>query len=610
MSNLVDLNPYGVYNDLQGRPLNNGKVYIGLPNQDPKGYPAQVYWDAAMTIPAAQPLRTVGGYVSRNGTPARAYINGNYSLQVTTSYDVQVFYIQDYFLIGSAQVVTAGQLSTSSGSSLVGFAQSGTGAVTRTVQDGLKEWVKVTQFGASPSATGSVNYAAFVATTNYAIANGLGVLIPAGNYNLDTNWVISTTGMRVRAEGKVVLSFTNAGNCVSVNGDTAPGGYIFDVHFGTESNPIFINGNAFTTTALLWRAAQHGSASIKAWNCVIGHRTQFAVANNFWITVSNSETVSNVLVPTTGISCERRGIGEDTADNTWITPVVEGIKTSTGQGIFLGYTNRNRFIGGTSEGNVIGVFASNTAVGDNINGLYCEVNTGAAHFDISGSLITLTDCNSLTATPSPTDWVRFRTGATGCRVIGGNHPSITIDSGAIRTQVIGNAHLSSPTVTDNGTNTTVIQGSGAGKLPFGTYIGGGSAPLSFYGEGVITATITCASGSITLDPSFNKLVWVKVGRLVTVTGLLIVSSVSSPTGTCAIGNLPFSTDSLLSSRSAVTVRANSLAAGAATSLQGRIFESDNKIFLEYYAAGVSNNLSPQVLAGAEIYISATYIAAS
>jgi len=107
MANLVDLNPYGVYNDLQGRPLNNGKVYIGLPNQDPKGYPAQVYWDAAMTIPAAQPLRTVGGYVARNGTPARVYINGNYSLQVTTSTDVQVFYVQDYYLSGTAQIVTS-----------------------------------------------------------------------------------------------------------------------------------------------------------------------------------------------------------------------------------------------------------------------------------------------------------------------------------------------------------------------------------------------------------------------------------------------------------------------------------------------------------------------
>lgn len=110
MSNLVDLNPYGVYNDLQGRPLNNGQVFIGLPNQDPEQYPAQVYWDAALTIPAALPLRTVGGYVARNGTPAKCYINGNYSLKVKDANDNQVFYLPDYFLIGSDSVVTQTEL--------------------------------------------------------------------------------------------------------------------------------------------------------------------------------------------------------------------------------------------------------------------------------------------------------------------------------------------------------------------------------------------------------------------------------------------------------------------------------------------------------------------
>jgi hypothetical protein len=490
------------------------------------------------------------------------------------------------------------------------FLQAGTGAVARTSVSKMLDVVSVKDFGADPTASASTNYTAFAAATTYAAANGLGILIPAGNYTLDQSWVITTNGMRVHAEGKVVLSFTNAGNCVSIDGG-ASGLYIFDVHFGTVDNPIWINGNALTTTALFWRAAHHGSASIKAWNCIIGHRTQFAVCNNFWITVSNSEVVSNVLVPTTGISCERRGVGEDTADNTWFTPVIEGILTSTGHGIFLQHTNRNKFYGGTSEGSVIGVFAASTAVGDYIEGLYCEANAGAAHFDISGTLITLADCQSMTSAPSPTAWVKIRTGATDCRIIGGNHPSITIDSGAVRTQVIGNANSTGPTVSDAGTNTTVIQGSAAGKLPFGSYFGSGSVPLNFYDEGTFTAAMTCGtSGTITLDSSFQKLEWVKIGRLVTVTGLLIVSSVSSPVGTCMIGNLPFSPDSLASSRAAVAIRAALLAAGAATAIQGRINSSDNKIYLEYFAAGAATNLSPQVQANSEFQISATYIAAS
>lgn len=599
--------PFQQLFDTNGSPLDDGYVYIGTANTNPETSPIAIYWDDAGTIPAAQPLRTLNGYIVRSGTPARVYTAlEDFSMTVKDRQGRVVFSVLDATSLSNLQ----SSLASSSGSSLVGFLQAGAGAQLRTVQSKLRDMVSVKDFGADPTASGAANYAAFAAATTYAAANGLGILIPGGNYTLDQNWVISTDGMRVHADGKVVLSFTNAGNCVSVDGG-ASGLYIFDVHFGSPENPIWINGNASTTTALFWRAVHHGSASIKAWNCVIGHRTQFAVCNNFWITVSNSESVSNVLVPTTGISCERRSAGEDTADNTWFTPVIEGILTSTGQGIYLGHTNRNKFIGGTSEGNVIGVYASNTAIGDYIEGLYCEVNTGAAHFDISGTLLTLADCHSMTSAPNPTAWVRIRSGATDCRIIGGNHPSITIDSGAVRTQVIGNANSTGTTVADAGTNTTVIQGSAAGKLPFGSYFGSGSVPLAFYDEGTFTAAITCGtSGTITLNPSFQTLGWVKVGRLVTVTGLLIVSSVSSPVGTCAIGNLPFLPDSAASSRAAVAIRAAVLAAGAATSVQGRIISSDNKIYLEYFAAGVATNLSPQVQANSEIQISLTYIAAA
>lgn len=597
MSALTVTNQFPIFNDTHGSPLDDGYVYVGVTGMNPETNPIQLYWDAGLTIPAAQPIRTIGGYAARSGSPGQLYADAaNYSIMVKNKN-------------GSLVLSSLSGTGISPDASGVAYTPAGVGAVATTVQTKLREFVSVADFGASPFATAATNFSAFDLATTFAAANGLGVEIPAGAYSLNNTWTITTGGMRVVAIGKVTLSFTSPGACVFVDGG-ATTTYIFDVHFGTVDNPIWVNGNASTTVALDWRAAHHGSASIKAWNCVIGHRTRFAVCNNFWVTVSNSEAVSNTLVPTTGVSCDRRDAGEDTADNTWFTPVIEGILTGTGHGIYLGYTNRNKFYGGTSEGNVIGVFASSTSVGDCIDGLYCEVNSGAAHFDIGGTLITLLDCQSTTSAPAPTDWVRVRSGATDCRIIGGNHPSIRVDSGAIRTQVIGNAHSSSNTVLDSGTNTTVIQGAAANKFPFGAYFGGGSAPLSYYSEGTFTAAITCGtSGTITLESAFDELAWVKVGRLVTVTGLLIVASVSSPVGTCAIGNLPFSTDSAISSRAAVAVRAEGLAAGAATSLQGRIVSSDNKIYLEYYTAGASTNLSPQVQAGAQFYISATYIAA-
>lgn len=180
MSNLVDLNPYGVYNDLQGRPLNNGKVYIGLPNQDPRQYPAQVFWDKALTIPASQPLRTVGGYVARNGTPAKVYINGNYSLRVADSLDKQIFYIPDYYLIGTAEPITKAELATSVGASLVGFVQSNSTYLS-TVQNKLQEFISVKDFGAKGD--GATNDTSAIQTAiDYCWNNSLTLYIPAGTY--------------------------------------------------------------------------------------------------------------------------------------------------------------------------------------------------------------------------------------------------------------------------------------------------------------------------------------------------------------------------------------------------------------------------------------------
>jgi hypothetical protein len=65
--------------------------------------------------------------------------------------------------------------------------------------------------------------------------------------------------------------------------------------------------------------------------------------------------------------------------------------------------------------------------------------------------------------------------------------------------------------------------------------------LDDYEEGTFTVTFTPAtSGTITLSGIYNTLAYTKVGRLVTVTGELLVSSVSTPIGTSVtIGNLPF-----------------------------------------------------------------------
>lgn len=73
---------YPIFTETDGLPLENGYIWIGAANLDPQGNPINVYWDAALTIAAPQPIRTLNGYPSRNGTPARLYVNSDYSIRV------------------------------------------------------------------------------------------------------------------------------------------------------------------------------------------------------------------------------------------------------------------------------------------------------------------------------------------------------------------------------------------------------------------------------------------------------------------------------------------------------------------------------------------------
>jgi hypothetical protein len=74
--------PYPIFTDKNGDPLDAGFLYFGVVNQNPETQPIQVYYDSALTQPAAQPLRTSNGYVMRNGTPALIYAGSQFSVTV------------------------------------------------------------------------------------------------------------------------------------------------------------------------------------------------------------------------------------------------------------------------------------------------------------------------------------------------------------------------------------------------------------------------------------------------------------------------------------------------------------------------------------------------
>ena len=129
-------------------------------------------------------------------------------------------------------------------------------------------------------------------------------------------------------------------------------------------------------------------------------------------------------------------------------------------------------------------------------------------------------------------------------------------------------------------------------------------------EGVVTATLTPNSGSITLDSSLNQLKYSKVGSTVTVTGSIDVASVSSPSGTLRIDGLPFPTvDGPQSSGVAVAAVRITGTSGVPNGAYwtGRIVEGSANMSLELFNGDTGINTAVVITASTRIQLSVTYI---
>jgi hypothetical protein len=295
------ISPFPVFNDLDGSPLENGYIFIGQSNLNPETAPVNVFWDAARTIPAAQPIRTIGGFPSRNGSPSNVYVEADtYSITVRNSRRVFVYsafdqsdapssvfdistqvitatagqttftlttftylpgtdtlqvyrnglrltsvtdYLEsntstvtmtspaalgDEFLFQGGAVITGNQTPGTA----VSFIQAGTGAITRNMQDKVRESVSVLDFGADP--TGNTDStAAFQA----ALAASRQVFVPSGTYL--ANITITQSGSKLIGDSEESTTIKNWSNSAVVTIDNS-GGSIRNVQI---ENIYFRNRN-------------------------------------------------------------------------------------------------------------------------------------------------------------------------------------------------------------------------------------------------------------------------------------------------------------------------------------------------------------------------------
>lgn len=94
-------NPVPLFLDARGTLLDSGKIYLGVANGDPQTDPIQAYWDPDLTIPAEQPLRTLGGMIVNGTNPGFVYVaEDDFSIRVLDAFDVLVSYSPSLFIAG------------------------------------------------------------------------------------------------------------------------------------------------------------------------------------------------------------------------------------------------------------------------------------------------------------------------------------------------------------------------------------------------------------------------------------------------------------------------------------------------------------------------------
>ena len=98
MSNIVRLNPGYFPNPTTDKSLSNASIYVGEPDTDPTIPENQktisVLLENGTTVAVSQPLTTsAGGVPQYNGSSVTVLVDGDYSIAVLDSNDVQVFYV-------------------------------------------------------------------------------------------------------------------------------------------------------------------------------------------------------------------------------------------------------------------------------------------------------------------------------------------------------------------------------------------------------------------------------------------------------------------------------------------------------------------------------------
>jgi len=257
--------PFPQFHDRDGQPLDGGFVFIGTAGLDAQANQVPVYFDAALTIPASQPIQTHGGFAANGATPTPIYVDANdYSIKVLDANGALVIAYPNAVDRFPAAVITGGLSSAN-----VTYDRALTGTQLRTVEGRLRDFTSVFDF-MTPAQIAGVQAGLFLVDVTAPIQAALNsgareVYFPQGGYLISSTLTINsvTVAKMLRGAGRQssIIYNISAGNAIeSIGNPITQNTSITIADLNIEGQPGTGNGIFFeyTSQATIERVGLYG----------------------------------------------------------------------------------------------------------------------------------------------------------------------------------------------------------------------------------------------------------------------------------------------------------------------------------------------------------------
>jgi hypothetical protein len=321
-----------------------------------------------------------------------------------------------------------------------------------------------------------------------------------------------------------------------------------------------------------------------------------------------------------GTSSPATGLDVTTTNYTYsgTTYDIYGILGLTSGGVRLGgdSSNDDSVIGTTGTGNMQFVTYNGSAWGSRITldntgnvGIGTDSPATNLHVTDGGTPPAISATYLIAATSATNAGIAINAGNTSASIIAlGDTDSQ--DIGVIRYDHSGN----SMRLHTSATEVMRLDSSGHAIIPAGVTLGtaagvyAAAKTLDDYEEGTFEAALTAGGGTITLG--YDLMRYTKIGRVVTVSGLIICSAISSPTGDLTLTGLPFTvnnnTDGEYSGLSTGSIHIQLLASTITGNPQLNISNNATSIAIDGFNGTTRTSIAANISATTQMRICATY----